>query len=271
MTFMTGKKDDDDPQVSVVRGAGFCARTIVFPSRRIVSRHTHRNGHVVMVYDGEWSDLAGPRRRILRRGDLLFHPAGVDHEILAAAGTAAVVIDLSQTVLGAFQGIYGRAVLLTFEDVDRIPERIRAEFSHVDSATALVVHSLILRLLAIGSRAATRPLRRKPDWISRLVPYIHANLGERLTMQRLAAEAAVSESHLSHSFQQYFDCSVSDYIRDARLRAAARALRHSEDSAQQIAWNLGFSDQAHFSRAFKSVYGVTPTGYRSARTAWADP
>ena len=254
----------------IEKETGFCVRSLVIPSRRIFPRHAHRNGHLVMVYDGEWSDLAGPRRRILRRGEALFHPAGMEHETVAADGTEVIVVGISQAVLDTFPGLYDRTTLIRFSDVDEIPDRIHAELAHADSATALLIHSLILQLLAIGSRTATKPARRKPDWMSRLVAYIHANLGRRLTVQRLAAEAGVSESHLSHGFQQYFGGSVSDYIRDARLRAAARALRLSGDSVQQIAWNFGFSDQAHFSRTFKSAYGVAPTEYRSARTAWAD-
>jgi AraC family transcriptional regulator len=261
---------DEATQVNAVRALGFCARSMMFPGGRIFIRHAHRCGHVVMVYEGEWTELAGSSRRVLHRGDVLFHPAGVEHETRVAGGTSVVVVNIAQAALGAFRGLYERANLIRFDDVDGIPDRIRAEIARGDSATALVVNSLILQLLAIGSRAATKPLRRKPDWISRLVAYIHANLGERLTVLRLAAVAAVSESHLSHSFNQFFDCSLSDYIRETRLRAAARALRHSGDSVQQIAWNFGFSDQAHLSRTFKSVYGVTPTEYRSARTAWAD-
>lgn len=247
------------------------ARSLAFPSRRTFAAHPHRRGHAVLVYEGEWTDVAGSKCRVLRRGDVLFHPPGVRHETSAAAGTAVVAVDVAGAVLGDFRALYTRTFVIAFDDVEGIPERIRAEIGRADSATDLVVHSLILQLLAIGSRAAAKPLRRRPEWLPRLVDYIHANLGERLTLQRLAAEAAVSESHLSHSFQQHFDCSVSDYIRDARLRAAARALRRSGDSAQQIAWSLGFSDQAHFTRTFKSVYGVTPTEYRSARDAWGEP
>ena len=260
----------NEPLVKVVRAPGFRARAIVFPNERMFSRHAHRHGHVVMVHEGEWIDLAGPRHQVLRRGEVLVHPAGVDHETLAAAGTVAVIVDVSQRVLGALRGLYDRPTRIVFEDVDGIPGRIHAEIAHADSATALVVHSLVLQLLAIGSRAPATPARRKPAWVSRLVAFIQANLGERLTVQRLAAAASVSESHLSHSFNQYFDCSVSDYIRETRLRAAARALRHSGDSVQQIAWNFAFSDQAHFTRTFKSAYGVTPTEYRSARSAWAE-
>jgi AraC-like DNA-binding protein/quercetin dioxygenase-like cupin family protein len=234
------EETDEETRVSVVRALGFCARSSVFTNGRVFTRHAHRSGHVVMVYEGEWTELAGSSRRVLHQGDVLFHPAGVEHETRVAGGTSVVVVNIVQTALGAFRGLYERAHLIRFDDVDGIPDRIHAEIARGDSATALVVNSLVLQLLAIGSRAATKPLRRKPDWISPLLAYIHANLGERLTVQRLAAVAAVSESHLSHSFNQFFECTLSDYIREARLRAAARALRHSGDSVQQIAWTYGF-------------------------------
>jgi AraC-like DNA-binding protein/quercetin dioxygenase-like cupin family protein len=231
-------KTDGEPEMRVVRGHGFHARAMSFSSRWTFPRHTHRSAQVVMVYDGMWTDHVGSRRRELRRGDVLFHPTGVDHETLAAAGTTVVIVDISHAVIAAFCALYGnhpRSILITFEDVEGIPERIYGEISHADEATTLVVNSLVLQLLAIGSRVSMAPALRKPEWLSRLVSYIHDNLGERLTIRRLAAAAAVSESHLSHSFIRYVDCSVSEYIRDCRLRAASRALRHTSDSAQQIA------------------------------------
>jgi transcriptional regulator GlxA family with amidase domain len=48
------------------------------------------------------------------------------------------------------------------------------------------------------------------------------------------------------------------------VREGARALRHTNDSIQEIAWKTGFADQAHFSRTFKASYRTTPTEYRSA-------
>jgi AraC-like DNA-binding protein len=56
---------------------------------------------------------------------------------------------------------------------------------------------------------------------------------------------------------------VSDYIRDCRLRAAARALRHTSDPVEKIAGDFGFSDPAHFCRTFKAERGLTPTQYRA--------
>jgi AraC-like DNA-binding protein len=257
----------------IVHCRGFRARSIEFSRPWAFPRHGHRGGQLVLVREGEWMDRAGARRRMLRREELLFHPGPVTHETHAAAGTKVTIIDLSHAAFREFWALSGNRMdplHATFVDVDGIPERIEAEMSHGDEATTLVIRSLVLQLLAIGSRQPAASVQRKPEWLPRLVAHIHKNLGERLTIGLLAEVVGVSESHLSHSFARHCDCSVSEYIRDCRLRAAARALRRTQDSIQQIAWYLGFSDQAHFTRTFKAAYGVTPTEYRSARTAWEE-
>lgn len=255
----------------MVHGGGLRARLLEFHRPSGFDRHGHRGGHLVLVYEGEWTDHAGPRRRTLRREELLFQPGPVTHETQAVAGTKVAIVDLSHAALRTFCALSGKRLhspQMTFADAEGIPERIHAELSRVDEAATLVVHSLVLQLLGVGSRLPAAPSQRKPAWLPRLLTHIHENLGERLTIGLLAERAGVSESHLSHSFARHFDCSAGEYIRDCRLRAAARALRQTRDSIQQIAWRLGFSDQAHLTRTFKAVYGVTPTEYRSARTAW---
>jgi AraC-like DNA-binding protein len=252
-----------------VHGPGFRCRAMTFTRPTSYPFHTHRSPHVILVYDGEWTEHAGAGQRRLGRGDLLFQPAGVEHETHAARDTVVVIMDISPNILAGFCGLYGfypRSILTSFDDVEQIPDRIYAEMSRADEATPAVIYSLVLQLLAIGSRAPIESNPRTPEWMPRLVAYINANLAERLTIRRLAARAAVSESHLSHSFIRYFRCSVSDYIRDCRLRAAARALRHTDEAIQKIAWDTGFSDQAHFSRAFKAARGLTPTQYRLAKS-----
>lgn len=250
---------------------GFRATSMTYSRHSEFGRHGHRGGHLVLVYEGEWIDHAGPRRRVVRREELLFQAGPVTHETHAAAGTEVTIAHLSHAALQTFSALSGKrlhSLQASFGDVEGIAERIRAELSLADEATTLVVHSLVLQLLVIGSRLEAAPSQRKPVWLPSLVAHIHANLGQRLTIGHLAEIAGVSESHLSHSFARHFDCSVSEYIRDCRLRTAARALRQTHDSIQQIAWRLCFSDQAHFTRTFKASYGVTPTEYRSARTAW---
>jgi AraC-like DNA-binding protein len=82
-----------------------------------------------------------------------------------------------------------------------------------------------------------------------------------LTPARIAAAAYVSESHLDRLFRVKARRSVMRYVLNCRLERAARNLmqkapKHSRIG--QIAHDCGFTTHAHFSRAFKKRYGVTP-------------
>lgn len=59
----------------------------------------------------------------------------------------------------------------------------------------------------------------------------------------------------------------SDYIWDLRVQKAAEKLRDAGGYAgeiSEIAFALGFSSSAHFSRAFRLRYGVSPSQWRKA-------
>lgn len=47
-----------------------------------------------------------------------------------------------------------------------------------------------------------------------------------------------------------------------RLPRAADLIRAGDLPLSQIAFAIGFSDQAHFTRSFKQHFGCTPSGYR---------
>ena len=54
------------------------------------------------------------------------------------------------------------------------------------------------------------------------------------------------------------------YILGRRLRAAAAALRTSEEPVARAALDQGFADLSTFNHSFRRVMGVTPTVYRAA-------
>lgn len=249
-------------------GRDFSARAMTLGSRTRFTRHVHGGVLLTLVYEGQWIDQTKATGRKLTYGDVLYHPPETVHETASAGGASVITIEVATVTVADFCSLYGRRtepILLSFDDVDGVAERLYAEMYRGDAAAPFVVHSLILQLLAIASRASVAS-RGVPAWMSRLIAYIHEHLGERLTAPGLAAIAAVSESHLSHSFPKHLGLTLSDYVRNCRLRAAARALRKTSDPIQQIAWEMGFSDQAHFCRAFKAARGLTPSEYRAART-----
>jgi len=105
-----------------------------------------------------------------------------------------------------------------------------------------------------------------PDRIRRLmrgVEYIEHHIGDKLTLGKVAAKAALSEYHFHRLFRARFGMPVMDYVRRRRITEAAKALLHSRISILEIAFDAGFESQAAFTRGFRRVYHTTPARYRA--------
>jgi len=85
-----------------------------------------------------------------------------------------------------------------------------------------------------------------------------------LTVYDLAGAAGLSEPHLNRLFRQYTGMSPMAYLRRRRIDRARHLLADATLSVKEIAHLVGFEDSHHFSRAFRQIDGLTPTGFRAA-------
>ena len=103
------------------------------------------------------------------------------------------------------------------------------------------------------------------DNLARIQAFARERLGETdLDLDRVAAAFGVSTRLVQRRFEQIGTC-FSEWLRVQRLERAARALADPANLASSIttiAFNNAFVDSAHFSRAFKSRFGVNPREWR---------
>jgi AraC-like DNA-binding protein len=86
---------------------------------------------------------------------------------------------------------------------------------------------------------------------------------EPLTVPELAATMFLSPGRFSEVFSAQMGTAPGTYLRRLRLERAQTLLRTSNDTAANIAAQVGFTDAGQFSRAFRSAFGLTPLAYRS--------
>lgn len=86
-----------------------------------------------------------------------------------------------------------------------------------------------------------------------------------ITVEDLAFLCGLSISTFKREFQQIFNTSPANYIKQQRLEKAKALLNSSELSISEITYETCFSDVAHFSRSFKSAFGVSPSEYRNSK------
>lgn len=106
-----------------------------------------------------------------------------------------------------------------------------------------------------------------------LAPSMLAELLERLqhqdlaavTLDGLAAQAGLGRYALIRAFASATGMTPHAYLLNARVNQARELLRQGLQLAD-VAYRLGFADQAHFQRVFKAHAGVTPGVYRQHPT-----
>jgi AraC-like DNA-binding protein len=117
------------------------------------------------------------------------------------------------------------------------------------------------------SDARTRPRGGLAPWqIRRVMELFRQNLDGSVRLPALAAQCGLSVSHFARAFRQSFGTPPHHYLVLQRVERAKELLARSTHALSDVAQQVGFSDQASFSRTFKAVVGVTPGRWRRQQT-----
>ena len=96
--------------------------------------------------------------------------------------------------------------------------------------------------------------------------YLHGHLRESVTLTDVAAQLALSPSHLSRMFSRATGVGFARTVTRLRISEACRLLLLTDDSVSSVCHKAGFSNQSNFNRRFREETGMTPKQYRSAET-----
>lgn len=81
----------------------------------------------------------------------------------------------------------------------------------------------------------------------------------------LAAQVGTNSKRLNEAFRQCAGTTVFEYLREERMKEACHLLNDTRLSVQAIALEVGFTNGANFSTAFRGRYGLSPSEFRQAR------
>ncbi len=88
-----------------------------------------------------------------------------------------------------------------------------------------------------------------------------------LPLSRLAQSVNLSPTRLCYLFKAETGTPPVRYLRTLRMQDATTLLMHTFLSVKEIIARVGFTDESHFVKNFKRIYGVTPTEYRKLNAA----
>jgi AraC-like DNA-binding protein len=93
---------------------------------------------------------------------------------------------------------------------------------------------------------------------------VDARYAEAITVDDMAAAAALSRAHFSRMFARTFGESPRSYLQSRRLERAAALLRYTDRSVADICLMVGLQSVGSFTSSFARVYGLPPAAYRAS-------
>lgn len=231
---------------------------------------------LVFPYAGAFEWHVGAKTVFLDVTRVLFVGAGEDYadRHVAGGGHDSIIITPRLAIL---QQLCGHAVPSRHPAFQRVskPTTPRANLrnhrllhlgaSHNDP---LASDELMVALLAEALAPAQRAVRASPlRVVDEAKHFLHAHLCEPISLNDIAHAVRVSGPYLTDAFTQSEGMPLCRYRTRLRLNRALVDLPRCED-VTGLALDLGFSSHAHFSNAFKALFGVSPSAFRAG---WIKP
>lgn len=222
--------------------------------------HSHDDPYFSMIAHGDCCEsLDRKEERILKPWVLTFHPEGETH---------------ARNTSSFGYGVFG--IAMSREFIDRaelkLPSQGRdltantlalkdfaAHYALTGPAARLHMSSIILDFLSELAPHASE--LRAPRWLIRARDIMHAH--PQVPITEVANEVAISAPHLVREFRRHFHLSPAKFTQSRILESAKIELLTSDDSIGMIASRLGFCDESHFVRSFRTYFGVTPGRFRN--------
>lgn len=164
-------------------------------------------------------------------------------------------------------------ILKNIEDrilVKNIVDSLIKEYINRDVYHQEVINQLVNTVIVLVARSISRtfPLKLQEKGSSEamlsMVRYVQSNIykPEMLKSEQIATHFNLSQSYVGEYFKKHTGENLQQYITNYKLQLVETRLRYSDLRINEIAFELGFTDESHLNRIFKKYKGTTPSDFR---------
>lgn len=240
---------------------------------------THPFWELVYIKDGNVGVSADERIYNLSKGDVIFHKPMEFHRIWSTENSSPALNIITFEAEGEnvkeLENLTVKLDEVGIIMLERCVDMGKKAFTYNRGAMIVSVNDeklcqeycnqLEIFLLSLMSRDISKKLPTESSSSSKLfadvVLYLRENLGEKMTVEKIADRFFVSPSRIKKLFLKYSGLGVISYFNNMKILEAQILLREGS-SASEVAERLGFSNQFYFSSVFKKITGMTPSEYK---------
>jgi AraC family transcriptional regulator len=236
-----------------------------YPPGLCIPRHSHNTSSFIYTIAGtHWSGFSRGGETCTP-GTVRFLPAGEPHENYFPVGCSSLEIELRHPIL-ELAAQHGRTISTPGElaqpSAVTLAARLYREFRQRDDLSLLDIEAATLQLLLIGGNDSTPGHNFAPPWLLRIREMLLEQEHPRPTLTELSRCVGRHPVQISRQFHRHFGCTIGEYMRRVRIARAQSLLSCRDLQVAEIALACGFSDQSHFTTAFRRLTGIPPHRYR---------
>lgn len=239
-----------------------------YPPNRKLARHSHESACFSLLLGGGYTEQYAKTSLEWRHLSVGFSPPHEEHiSLIPHTGARFFIAEVGPEWLGRTFEVRPpptKSTIFRGGILSWLAVRLYKEACRMDDVSPLAIEGIMLEMGAEVLRRRPEAPEKIPRRLERAREFINAHSARRLTVAMVAEAAAVHPSHLARLFRHNYHCTIGDYVRRVRIESACREISNTDHPLAQIALDVGFYDQSHFSRTFKQVIGVSPAAYRAA-------
>ncbi len=237
-----------------------------YPPRMRVPVHSHDRAFVGVTLSGVYTQTHQGREQEFRPGSISFTPTAEPHESrYSDTGARILYLEIPTQALRRFTaaGLCSETYTVVRGGAAHIAaQQLYREFQNPDALSPLILDGLAMRFLAQIFRQQRISPKRPRTWLSEVEQFICGRFREPISLDEIARAVQVHPVHLAREYKRLHRRTIGERIRELRLEEACKELVGTSVSLVEIALSAGYSDQSHFSVAFKRHMGTSPSEYR---------
>ena len=148
----------------------------------------------------------------------------------------------------------------------RLAARLRSPIPGSRLFAEALVTQIAIKILwnysSLPRPGAIAPEKLTDPRLRRVVEYLHASIGQEVSLDGLAELAGLSPNYFLHAFKQSTGKTPHRYLTELRIARACELLLDPHRSIADISLAVGFSSQSHLTTVFRRFRKTTPAAYR---------